>query len=225
MGFITRIGWAAVLAVVMVLEGVPGADGAFQGDPVQTFKRMRFGDQRTVWSDVLVGQGPLFDVDRAVELHLPTADNFMETTAVKLQLSYDNEKHVSEWLTLSDGAGLMLDTLTVHFVHAGGAIKEIHHQQHFLKSPDGSHPPPTRKRSRSPTSGSRTRRRTRGAPSTSSLWAASSSPCLPSRGRSSTRKTSSAAGRCSCPSTRRGRGGRGPSSRTLSSTSPRRWRA
>ena len=33
---------------------------------VQAFKRMQYQGKRSVWSDVLVGQGPLFSVDRAV---------------------------------------------------------------------------------------------------------------------------------------------------------------
>jgi hypothetical protein len=36
------------------------------GLQVQTFKRMQYMGRRSVWSDVLVGQGPLFSVDRAV---------------------------------------------------------------------------------------------------------------------------------------------------------------
>lgn len=122
----TRLVLAAVVAALMA----GSAEGTLRGDPVQMFKRMRFGDQRSVWSDVLVGQGPLFEVDRAVELHLPTEDWVMSSTAVKLQFSYDHEKHTSEWLTLSDGKGLALDTITVIFVYSGSDIKEVFHREH-----------------------------------------------------------------------------------------------
>jgi hypothetical protein len=45
---------------------VVGCDAACM--QVQTFKRMQYQGKRSVWSDVLVGQGPLFAVDRAVSL-------------------------------------------------------------------------------------------------------------------------------------------------------------
>lgn len=120
------------------------AQGTFRGDPVQMFKRMRFGDQRTMWSDVLVGQGPLFEVDRAIELPLPTEDWTMSSTPVKLQLSYDHEKHTSEWLTLSDGKGLLLDTLTIIFVYSGSDIKDIFHREYPPRNTLSSPPPPPR---------------------------------------------------------------------------------
>ena len=40
---------------------------------MQAFKRMQYQGKRSVWSDVLVGQGPLFAVDRAVRLPAPLA--------------------------------------------------------------------------------------------------------------------------------------------------------
>jgi len=62
---------AALLFLVAALlpEGV---QGYFRGDPVQMFKRIQYESKRTVWSDVLVGQAPIFAVDRAIELHVPT---------------------------------------------------------------------------------------------------------------------------------------------------------
>ena len=39
---------------------------AYTHHQVQMFKRMQYQGKRSVWSDVLVGQGPLFSVDRAV---------------------------------------------------------------------------------------------------------------------------------------------------------------
>ena len=62
---------AALLFLVAALlpEGI---QGYFRGDPVQMFKRIQYESKRTVWSDVLVGQAPIFAVDRAIELHVPT---------------------------------------------------------------------------------------------------------------------------------------------------------
>ena len=123
------LGRGVLLALLLGICRPQAAEGAFRGDPVQMFKRMRFGEQRSMWSDVLVGQAPLFQVDRASQLHLPTRDYINSHTAIKLQLSYDHEKLTSEWLTLSDGKGLLLDTLTVIFVYSGSDIKEVHHRQ------------------------------------------------------------------------------------------------
>ena len=55
---------ACLVVALAVLAGQCSA--YFRGDPVQAFKRMQYNGKRSVWSDVLVGQGPLFDVDRAV---------------------------------------------------------------------------------------------------------------------------------------------------------------
>ncbi len=54
-------------------------------------------------SHALLFQAPMFAVNRAIELHLPTSDTIHSSTPVKMQLAYDHEKFVSEWLTLSDG--------------------------------------------------------------------------------------------------------------------------
>lgn len=43
--------------------------GYFVGEPVRMFKRTQFMEQRTLWSDVLIGQAPLFGRDSEVELH------------------------------------------------------------------------------------------------------------------------------------------------------------
>ena len=55
--------------LILVMAALAGqCDAYFRGDPVQAFKRMQYNGKRSVWSDVLVGQGPLFDVDRAVSV-------------------------------------------------------------------------------------------------------------------------------------------------------------
>ena len=48
--------WKTRLVTLFIMCAVPNVEGTFRGDPIQTFKRMRYGDQKTMWSDVLVGQ-------------------------------------------------------------------------------------------------------------------------------------------------------------------------
>ena len=107
-------------------------DAYFRGDPVQTFKRMQYMGKRSVWSDVLVGQGPLFGVDRAVELNYPSSEVPSQDT-LKMQLSYDNEKFTSEWITLSDGRGHQLDLITAVFVFSGSEIHDVQHRLTYKK--------------------------------------------------------------------------------------------
>lgn len=66
-------GSAPALLFLLAVALLPGeAQGYFRGDPVQLFKRIQYEQKRTVWSDVLVGQAPMFAVDRAIDLHLPS---------------------------------------------------------------------------------------------------------------------------------------------------------
>ena len=68
-----RGGGAGALLFILAAALLPGeSQGYFRGDPVQVFKRIQYEQKRTVWSDVLVGQAPMFAVDRAIELHLPS---------------------------------------------------------------------------------------------------------------------------------------------------------
>uniref|UniRef100_A0A7S4NS96 Uncharacterized protein n=1 Tax=Guillardia theta TaxID=55529 RepID=A0A7S4NS96_GUITH len=128
------------LLLVGLLAMVGCAHGFFRGDPVQTFKRMQFQGKRTMWSDVLVGQGPLYAVDRSVELNYPYNDIAASDT-LKMQLAYDHEKFSSEWITVSDGNGNHLDVLTVELVYSGNEIHEIRHKYRYKQvEPHEPHP-------------------------------------------------------------------------------------
>ena len=122
---------AGTLLWAVALLAAP-CDAYFRGDPVQTFKRMQYMGKRSVWSDVLVGQGPLFGVDRAVELNYPSSEVPSQDT-LKMQLSYDNEKFTSEWITLSDGRGHQLDLITAVFVFSGSEIHDVQHRLTYKK--------------------------------------------------------------------------------------------
>lgn len=116
-------------------------EGYFKGDPVQCFKRIQYQGKRTMWSDVLIGQAPLFAVDKAVELHIPSHD-IPAYESLKLQLSYDYEKFTSEWLTVGNGQGTELDMIMVVFAYSGADIHEVRHKltyKHGDKEAQHSH--------------------------------------------------------------------------------------
>ncbi|KAJ1481728.1 hypothetical protein T484DRAFT_1953630 [Baffinella frigidus] len=126
-------GSAPALLFLLAVALLPGeAQGYFRGDPVQLFKRIQYEQKRTVWSDVLVGQAPMFAVDRAIDLHLPSQD-VPSWESLKLQLSYDTERFTSEWITVGDGKEHALDLINVVFIYSGSDIHEVQHRLTYRK--------------------------------------------------------------------------------------------
>jgi len=77
-----------------------------------------------MWSDVLVGQAPVFGVNRQVTLKgLPTS-KIQNDDELKAMFSFDNDKFLTPWFTILSGER-RLHTLTFRFTVSGATIKDM----------------------------------------------------------------------------------------------------
>ena len=93
-------------------------------DTVPTFKRLQYKEQRTVWTDVVIGQTPVFAHDSKVMLHAPPNEKLAQDDSFKFMLSFDHDKFLTPWILISD-AKTRLVMCRITFKHDGPTINSM----------------------------------------------------------------------------------------------------
>ncbi|EEH51521.1 uncharacterized protein MICPUCDRAFT_7807, partial [Micromonas pusilla CCMP1545] len=63
-------------------------------------RRAQFHGERTAWHDLLATHCPTFDRDGVVAVPLPRPTNLSDDDAYKIRLSFDSDRHHTDWMTV-----------------------------------------------------------------------------------------------------------------------------
>mmetsp|Transcript_1737 Transcript_1737/g.3516 ORF Transcript_1737/g.3516 Transcript_1737/m.3516 type:complete len:220 (-) Transcript_1737:122-781(-) len=122
--------WAAILVMLsnaVTAEYTPG-------DFVPTARKGQFHGTRTQWHDVLGRHCPRFAIDRTVAMPIPRPVGYLGDEEYKLSLSFEGERHITEWMTVLPGQRKMSESswkptiVNVHMDHTAGHVRSVRAQ-------------------------------------------------------------------------------------------------
>ena len=91
---------ASVVLALALCAPSPARADFHRGDLVPTSRRAQFHGERTAWHDLLATHCPTFDRDGVVAVPLPRPTNLSDDDAYKIRLSFDSDRHHTDWMTV-----------------------------------------------------------------------------------------------------------------------------
>lgn len=104
------------LVFFFFLSLLPGGMAYKKGDIVSVMKRTQYMGYRTAWSELLGSDAPRFGIARTVVLQpVPVTSEFANEEAIKISFSFDQDRFLTNWITVTDGRAHFLAAITFTF--------------------------------------------------------------------------------------------------------------
>jgi hypothetical protein len=118
---------AASLALLLALAlAARGVDAYHYGDAVPTLRRTQYRQYRSEWGEMLARESPHFGVDRTVKVSpVSTAKIYDSTEELKISFSFDHDRFLTPWITVTDGRGSYLHYVEFDFFYSGDTVHQL----------------------------------------------------------------------------------------------------
>jgi len=99
------------------------------GDPIPLVKRIDYLHKRSDWTDVPHSIKPLFGINTKTTLdQLSESMQFNPMKTLKIQFGFDDMRHLTEWIKVTDGKQHYLTHLKFTIEHTADYITKVQHR-------------------------------------------------------------------------------------------------
>lgn len=131
-----------MISFLAFVISVVGIMGYRHGEIVPMLQRVQYKGYRTKWSEMLGDNSPRFGMEHTVALN-PVGQVVKSSELddqFKISFSFDHDKHLIPWLTVTDGQGQFLNFVHITFVHSGNYLTNIKWQTEYHEEARGQRP-------------------------------------------------------------------------------------
>jgi len=126
--------YGAYTVLLFLLCAALICNGYIHGDIVRMFKKTQTKTSTTEWTEVLGKYCPRYTIRRTANVQLKPDDLSGPTRLdeeLKMMFSFDRERFMTPFLTISDGAGTYLEYLEFTFIYSGDDILDFKWRTHY----------------------------------------------------------------------------------------------